>query len=382
MKNYIDLKHKYCKELLKKPNVVGVGVGKRHKQNEKTDEDSLTVFVSKKIPLSKLKQNEVVPRTVEGGAVDIIEIGEVHMLKEENDESESDNSPTDPEEPSNDQKQKRHNYPKQLCRKEVETKTKESKDRKKHHRPAMGGMSIGHYEVSAGTLGVAVRDKETGQLLALSNNHVLANSTTGKDGRAMVGDKVLQPGKHDGGRDPKDLWGYLERFIPLNHQVERPTCSIAGLSEKVANRILSLLSPHYQIEFIKKNDGENLVDAALARPLEESYLTDEILVLGRVAGSTEAYINQEVIFSGRSSGIRQGTLLATDASMMVKLGTGESLLFVDQLVTSALALPGDSGSLLLDKGNHAVGLVFAGSDRASICNRISNIIEMLQVNFN
>jgi hypothetical protein len=42
-------------------------------------------------------------------------------------------------------------------------------------RPAQGGVSIGHYKITAGTLGCLVRDGKGGTYI-LSNNHVLANS--------------------------------------------------------------------------------------------------------------------------------------------------------------------------------------------------------------
>ncbi len=67
-------------------------------------------------------------------------------------------------------------------------------------RPALPGSSIGHYKISAGTFGVVVRDKNSGEKLILSNNHILANGSNGSDGRASVGDAILQPGPYDGGK--------------------------------------------------------------------------------------------------------------------------------------------------------------------------------------
>jgi hypothetical protein len=43
-------------------------------------------------------------------------------------------------------------------------------------RPAPGGVSIGHYRITAGTLGLFVCDRASGTRLILSNNHVLAKS--------------------------------------------------------------------------------------------------------------------------------------------------------------------------------------------------------------
>ncbi len=110
-------------------------------------------------------------------------------------------------------------------------------------------------------------------------------------------------------------------------------------------------------------------------------LSTEILGLGKAAGIAEANVGQEVVFSGRTSGIRKGgVVLAKDVHISVAMEDGEPVMFADQLVTSAIALPGgDSGSLLLDNEKNAVGLIFAGSDIASIGNRMENVAALLQI---
>ena len=66
-------------------------------------------------------------------------------------------------------------------------------------RPAKSGISIGHIDITAGTLGGLVRDSQSSKTVILSNNHVLANSNDG-----VAGDSILQPGPHDNGTDPAD----------------------------------------------------------------------------------------------------------------------------------------------------------------------------------
>jgi hypothetical protein len=56
-------------------------------------------------------------------------------------------------------------------------------------RPLRPGLSVSHPDVTAGTLGGFVRRPGSSGLLALSNNHVLANG-----GAAREGDPALQPG--------------------------------------------------------------------------------------------------------------------------------------------------------------------------------------------
>ena len=45
------------------------------------------------------------------------------------------------------------------------------------------GGSIGHFKSTAGTLGAVVKDRKTGELMVLSNNHVLANGSTIQEAR-------------------------------------------------------------------------------------------------------------------------------------------------------------------------------------------------------
>ncbi|MEW6230146.1 MAG: hypothetical protein AB1700_19020, partial [Bacillota bacterium] len=53
--------------------------------------------------------------------------------------------------------------------------------------------------------------------------------------------------------------------------------------------------------------------------------------------------------------------------------------FRDQFLTGPMADGGDSGSLLVDGEMRAVGLLFAGSDKSTIYNRITNVLEALDV---
>ncbi len=93
----------------------------------------------------------------------------------------------------------------------------------------MGGISVGHKDISAGTLGGYVRDNVTGELMILSNNHVLANVDAGK-----VGDAILQPGNADGGTLPADKIGTLARFVPLRVSTTKLVdCAIAKIRRAV-----------------------------------------------------------------------------------------------------------------------------------------------------
>ncbi|NLL18782.1 MAG: hypothetical protein GX262_07120, partial [Clostridia bacterium] len=80
-----------------------------------------------------------------------------------------------------------------------------------------------------------------------------------------------------------------------------------------------------------------------------------------------------------SSGFNSAQVKVVSTVMRVALSSQESVMFEDQIVTGPMASPGDSGSLVLDSEGYAVGLLFAGSDSASVVNRIQNVTELLEI---
>ena len=63
------VRHRHEHELIGLPNVTGVGIG------ERGGKEVLKVFVTRKVPASELRPNEVVPAELEGWEVDVEEIG-------------------------------------------------------------------------------------------------------------------------------------------------------------------------------------------------------------------------------------------------------------------------------------------------------------------
>jgi hypothetical protein len=208
---------------------------------------------------------------------------------------------------------------------------------KRRYRPAFPGCSIGHYRITAGTFGCMVQDKRTHAFKILSNNHVLANVNA-----ARIGDPILQPGRYDGGSYPRDMIARLYRYVPL-------TAS-----------------------------SWNLVDAAIATPHLRSVIAS-IARLGIPTGTAQARLGWTVYKAGRTTQLTRGRVISTNASMKVGYGSGISLLFRNQIVTTCMGAPGDSGSLLVDPYRRAVGLLFAGSSRVTIHNHITNVLMGLGV---
>lgn len=68
------------KELLRKANVVGVGIGLRSRDGQPTDELAIVVSVTHKVPLESLRPRDVVPRELEGVPVDVQAVGVIRPL--------------------------------------------------------------------------------------------------------------------------------------------------------------------------------------------------------------------------------------------------------------------------------------------------------------
>jgi len=226
-------------------------------------------------------------------------------------------------------------------------------------RPALPGYSIGHHNITAGTFGCLVRDIRrcccksekdcdcgtfrqecAGDYLILSNNHVLAQSNLGKPG-----DLILQPGPFDGGVFPADGIATLERFEPI----------VFGAA------------------------GYNLIDAAVARPTDSRNAVASIIGILMPRGVDQAFVGTPVIKVGRTTQVTVGRVLAVNATVVVGGYPGGAAQFRHQIITTAMAAGGDSGSLLMDRNLSAIGLLFAGSALITIHNHIGNVEATLGV---
>jgi hypothetical protein len=315
--------------ILSKPNVVGVGLGYKETRGKKTDELCVVALVRRKVPEAGLQPSDLVPREVDGIPTDVMDVGELRAQAERTD----------------------------------------------RWRPAPGGVSIGHYKITAGTFGTVVRDRSSGERLILSNNHVLANSND-----ATVGDPILQPGTADDGREDLDTIAELARFCPIQFVSEPATCAIALGVVAVGNWMAKLVGSHHRLMAYQSNpQAVNTVDAAVARPLNQADILDEILEIGTVAGTVEASLGMAVRKSGRTTGLTTGQIAVMDASVTVSYGE-KMATYEGQLVSGPMSQPGDSGSLLVESGGlRAVGLLFAGSEQATIFNPIRDVLDCLEV---
>ena len=74
------VKNRYEEGLLKKKNVVGLGIGYKEVEGQETGLLSLVVMVRKKESPSQLDAADLIPSEIEGVLVDVKEVGEIVAL--------------------------------------------------------------------------------------------------------------------------------------------------------------------------------------------------------------------------------------------------------------------------------------------------------------
>jgi hypothetical protein len=222
---------------------------------------------------------------------------------------------------------------------------------RKRNRPIRPGCSIGHFKITAGTLGCFVEDK-AGVLHILSNNHVLAN-----ENRAKRGDSIIQPGAIDGGIDPAERIGVLARFIRL------------------------------------KPSATNFIDGALATVQTGVKHVVTIKGLGKVSGVFPDPIRDGLAVAklGRTTGLTRGRITAFELDNVVVSYDLGNLRFDDQIEIegaghSPFSDGGDSGSLIVTSGLEGIGLLFAGGDQGgsnglglTYANPLDTVLKTLRV---
>jgi hypothetical protein len=203
-------------------------------------------------------------------------------------------------------------------------------------RPLLPGGSVGHFRITAGTIGAIARHKKTGRDVILSNNHVLANENAAK-----IGDAILQAGVIDGGSLKRDTVAKLSKWIDL-----------------ITKRA-------------------NLIDAAIG-PIAKSIDFDALTYkgIGKLAGTRTAPIlpGMAVKKLGRTTGLTHGKVSAIEVDKVVVDYDLGSLSFdnqveIESVGNSSFSAGGDSGSLILDEENYGCALLFAGSETGGPNNR-------------
>ena len=315
----------YADVLLRKKNVVGCGVGYKEIGGERSDDLAVVVSVVEKEPKERLPPHDLVPERLDRVPTDVRQTGRFRALQ----------GPTG------------------------------------RWRPAPGGVSCGHIDITTGTLGCLVQRE--GRVYILSNNHVLANSNQGAQG-----DPILQPGPHDGGT-LEDRIASLETFVEITFGTANPTCPVATSLATLCSMLAKVVGSHHRFSAFQEEAEANLVDAAIARPLSDDVVERQILGIGEPQGVAEGTLGLLVRKSGRTTGLTSDEIQQVDATVKVQYAMGRVATFTDQLVAGAMSAGGDSGSAVLDESNRVIGLLFAGSESTTVFNRIQNVLEALNL---
>jgi hypothetical protein len=165
-------------------------------------------------------------------------------------------------------------------------------DLQKIRRPLVIGCSVGHFQTTAGSIGLIARHRKTGRVVLLSNS------------------------------------------VPM------------------------------------KTEGSNFIDAAIA-VVDDSIQLDTGIIPGigavTLTGGEQVLPGQKVRKVGRTSAFTEGEIMVTELDdIAVDYADVGTVVFDDQIEIKGLpnkpfSTDGDSGSLIVNDQNHAIGLLFAGN---------------------
>ncbi|WP_437064615.1 hypothetical protein [Streptomyces sp. enrichment culture] len=196
--------------------------------------------------------------------------------------------------------------------------------RKRRLDPIVPGASVGHVEVSAGTIGCIVFDKNDATPYVLSNWHVLH----GPDG--ALGEAIVQPGPHDDNRITLNRLGTLKR----SHLGIAGDCAVATIEDRQFSREI------FEIGVVPEELGE-------------------------------PELGDKVIKSGRTTEVTHGIVRRIDTLAKIDYGegVGEQIIGCFEIGIDPVNPPaddevsrgGDSGSVWMFKAaNGRPGKVLAG----------------------
>lgn len=281
-------------ELFRKKNVVGVGLGQKWTKGRNTGEDAILVFVDNKQGIGSLRKDDMIPSSMDGIKTDVV--GRTGVFSAQG-----------------------------LTQKV---------------RPLRPGYSCSHGLVTAGTIGGFFKDRD-GQVVGLSNNHVVAASNRGR----IMRDRIYQPGTSDANPNGNHV-GVLKRYRTLSNY----------RSYNAADR--------------RRIYGYNVEDSGIFYLNNPDLIDTDIPSIGSIAGfNDEVSVGQTLQKTGRTTGHTSASVIAVGATVNVSYGR-VSFRFRDQIVTNFMSQGGDSGSLTLDTNRNIVGLLFAGSNTMTLHNRI------------
>jgi hypothetical protein len=223
-------------------------------------------------------------------------------------------------------------------------------------RPLRIGASIGHVNVTAGSLGCFATCRKEGTLGFLSNNHVLADSNN-----AQAGDLIVQPGVEDGADcgDPATHVARLHRYHPIDFgpgATNYVDCAFAELIADVEHEPDRIGFP-----------AGSLSDCVLGEP--EDLVIDQMPVMkvGRTTGHTRGSVTV-VSIDNVTTGYPGYRFARFDRQVAIRGATGP------------FSARGDSGALVVTQDGRPIALLFSGTSHGiTYANPIQAVLDTLSV---
>ncbi|RLF22264.1 MAG: hypothetical protein DRN15_09360 [Thermoprotei archaeon] len=162
-------------------------------------------------------------------------------------------------------------------------------DKTGRFRPVKLGVSVGHWDITAGSLGMLYEDRN-GFIVAGSNAHVLTPDPSKRPGEIRE-KRILQPGAYHGGKKEENVVGtyrWHKRIVPVGES----TCWFSRIIVTFLNKIYSLLGRKTRFH-LGTVETPNLIDFAVYEPsvfhtpvVADGSLTDEPFIGHLFAGSS------------------------------------------------------------------------------------------------
>lgn len=212
---------------------------------------------------------------------------------------------------------------------------------KDYRRPIQPGLCIANENRGGGTLGLILRNRQPPhEFYVLSNYHVLGKAP----GSSVT--SIIQPARNYPATGDRKIADYHDYF-PM-----QPS----------------------------KTGYKNIADAAIAKLLPGVPASASLPGIGTIKGVSDAVKKGESVrIVGSTSGESSGKVIDPDFEWAVDYPTagGKSVRygFYGQVLCTRYAESGDSGAVVLNQKNHAIGLHVAGTSNTSIFCRLSPILQ-------
>jgi hypothetical protein len=300
--DYMDIKERAAPRLLALPGVHAVGVGAKQVDGKRTEDVAIAVFVEHKRPLAEVPADERVPEQIEGVKTDVIEMPVPQTIQ----------------------------VPGQLFG------TKREDDKK--YRPIRGGTQCAREGQGFGTFGcLFTMPSDPKTVIAATCHHVIYTNCSDKANKEQVG------------------------------QADGSTSSSHCCQDIIGSVLAARCDNEVDVALIKLNGGEDwLAEVQEVGPVGATHFVEP--------GEANPPNTYPVQKRGRTSSRTGGTITHTGTSGTVKnAGGGVHRTFTNGMVIQPntdpehpttgvdFALPGDSGSALLNESGYVVGIVFSAT---------------------